>query len=232
MPPAGHIELWRGSLSGREERNDDYSAVLANQERRTADGMRRADVRRRFVETRARLRIKLGEYLGKDPARIVLAVAEHGKPYLPEHPELSFNLSHSGEHLLLAVTTRSEIGADVEAVRSRRGLEGIAGKCFAKTELDHWRSLPKADQVGAFFRLWTAKEAFVKATGRGIALGLNNVVFDAGGGLKLLDIPRQFGLPDQWQVAAVEMAENLSAAVCLKHDEAPRIIVKEWTIPD
>ncbi|WP_152555666.1 4'-phosphopantetheinyl transferase family protein [Methylomarinum vadi] len=228
LPKQGAVQLWHGTFCRTEQQHDFYYALLDEQERQAVERMRRPEVLSRYLETRARLRLKLSEYLGHDPAKIQIARTEHGKPYLPDHPELSFNLSHSGENLLLAVTSRAQIGVDVETIRPRKGLDGLARKCFADTELNYWRSLPEERQTIAFYRLWTAKEAFVKATGRGIALGLDQVVFAAAAELALVRIPVQYGETEQWQVSAIELGEGLCAAVCLEGAGMPTISLHSW----
>ncbi len=224
----GVIELWHGTLGHDGRRSDFYYDLLDREERLTADAMHRPLVRERYLEVRARLRLKLAEYSGQDARTIVLAKTEHGKPYLPDYPELNFNLSHSKDELLLAVTTGRQLGVDVETIRWRSGLSGIARKCFAESELRYWLALPKEQQAAAFFRFWTAKEAFVKATGRGIALGLNKVVIAEDAQLRLLAIPQEYGDPEQWSLLGVELGEGLSAAVCINSPENQEAALYPW----
>ncbi|WP_305906414.1 4'-phosphopantetheinyl transferase superfamily protein [Methylomarinum sp. Ch1-1] len=228
MLQQGYIELWHGVLSLSERDDEAYYALLDQQERRVADSMHRPSVRDRYLETRARLRLKLADYVGQLPEALAIARSEHGKPYLPDYPELSFNLSHSGDQLLLAVTAGSRLGVDVETVRPRSGMEGLARKCFAASELRDWKALPQEQQTIAFYRYWTAKEAFVKATGRGIGLGLNKVVVARAAPLRLVEIPMQYGDAGQWRLAAIALDEGLSATVCIDSPVLKGIDLYPW----
>lgn len=84
----------------------------------------------------------------------------HGKPFLPDGP--SFNLSHSGRYVVLAVSP-GDVGVDIEEIRPRS--EGVAEKCFLNPEQEWIRR--QKDPERAFYMLWTAKEAVMKATGEG-----------------------------------------------------------------
>ena len=95
---------------------------------------------------------------------------EHGKPYLPESG-VSFNLSHAGRWAVLAASV-SPVGVDIERIRS--GERGVARRFFCPEETALLDAIPDETQRNAmFFRLWTLKESFLKATGLGLSLPLN-----------------------------------------------------------
>ena len=98
-----------------------------------------------------------------------IAENEHGKPYLPDWPELHFSLSHSGDRVMCAVS-RSEVGCDVEEAGSdeadRRRI-GYIARCLTERE----RALALADPA-AFYKIWTLKESFLKLTGKGLTIPL------------------------------------------------------------
>lgn len=108
---------------------------------------------------------------GIDEREAVLAYGVHGKPCLPEYPDIYFNLSHSGE-MAIAVFADSAVGCDVELVECAD--MAIAEKFFSKNEYQYLAGFSdKRQQDEAFYRLWTLKESFVKATGAGLTLPLN-----------------------------------------------------------
>ena len=101
-----------------------------------------------------------------------LAYGAHGKPYFPDLPELHFNLSHSGTKVLCAVSDRS-IGCDAEKIGSYN--EKLVRRFFHPEECTLLLSAPDASaQTELFYRLWTLKESFLKATGLGLSLPLDS----------------------------------------------------------
>jgi 4'-phosphopantetheinyl transferase len=150
----------------------DQLAVLSDDERSRADRLVVEKKRNRFVHARAGLRHLLAQHLGLEPTELTFAYGERGKPYLPECPQLSFNLSHSADKAALilreGVGGNRRIGIDIEdAIRDRE--YAAFSKRFFATEEQEWLL---ASDPGAikdrFYRIWTNKEAYVKALGVGI----------------------------------------------------------------
>lgn len=129
-----------------------------------------------FVATRALARKVLAYYTGVPSTALQFARREEGKPYLLNSP-LHFNLSHSGSFAALAVSSLGEIGIDIETLRPRNFL-AIAERYYHTDELNQLLAQPEAERIDLFFKLWTLKEAFFKATGGGISSGLDKAVFD------------------------------------------------------
>jgi 4'-phosphopantetheinyl transferase len=154
------------SLDVSDEELARCRALLNDEERTRADRFRFAKHVRRFTVARAFLRTTLGDALGRPAESIELEVGEHGKPFLP-HDELHFNLSHSHELAVIAMTDMP-VGADVEHVRPMPDAMRMAERFFAPEEVDALRDCEDRDH--AFFRIWTAKEAYLKALGAGIVV--------------------------------------------------------------
>lgn len=127
--------------------------------------------------SRAILRLILGHYLDQDPSQIVIDKAPKGKPRI-HHPSLHFNLSHSGGRLVIGLSDQGELGIDIEIERHRARLEALVERVFSKEEQERTRRLDPLSLQRAFYRSWTLKEAYVKAVGAGISLGLDRVVLD------------------------------------------------------
>src|SRR5690606_13726055 len=87
---------------------------------------------------------------------------------------LYFNLSHAENLLYIAVSGESEVGVDIEKVKLRRRLEGLAERSFSPRDLAHFCSIHPHEQAQVFYHLWVQKEAVVKCLGRGIAHGLSS----------------------------------------------------------
>jgi len=128
--------------------------------------------RERFFVGRGRLREALAELLGGDPKRIELLAGEHGKlrlAGLDEHGKLRFNLTHAGHYLLMAFTAGHEVGIDLEQVRDDLAFAAMAQRYFSLREREDLFSLQPQEQLHAFYRCWTRKEAYLKGTGSGFS---------------------------------------------------------------
>jgi 4'-phosphopantetheinyl transferase len=129
----------------------------------------------RFVVSRGALRVLLGLYLNAKPATIEFAYGYQGKPHVT-FPSvalpISFNLSHSEELALIALTPTYRVGVDVEKIRPLPDLDRLV-RWFSAVERREYQRLPSALRIEGFFNGWTRKEAFLKACGDGLALPLD-----------------------------------------------------------
>lgn len=148
----------------------EHARLLSDAEHRQAERYRfRAD-RDRFVAGRGLMRHALGAVLSLPGDTLELVFGPHGKPALLAHPSLSFNLSHSGQWIVFGWARAVAVGVDVEAVRADVRVLEVAPSVFTSTEVEALRKLDVAEQRSAFFRLWTRKEAVLKAWGTGFSL--------------------------------------------------------------
>ena len=128
------------------------------------------DVWRARAGARCALRAILASYAGCEPREVALERGPHGKPFLRGGPW--FSCSHSGQEAIVAVSHDRPVGVDVERVRPRRGLERVVRRRFARAEAQAIASLAPAARPRAFHDCWTAKEAYAKGLGEGLAVGL------------------------------------------------------------
>lgn len=153
----------------------ELEAALTAPERSRAERIRHPEVRRRRVAARGLLRHLLARETGLAPADVPLETTPLGKPFLTGGP--SFNLSHSGRRLLIALAPDGRLGVDVEQVRPMAELEGLARRIFLREEARAILNLPdeppRTLRTRAFFRTWVCKEAFVKGVGAGVRTGLD-----------------------------------------------------------
>ena len=155
----------------------------------------------------------------------------HGKPFAPALPDIEFNLSHAGSHVLLAFARGQALGIDLERVDRRLSLDGIARRFFTAAETLALQRLPEHARLRAFLRLWTHKEAVLKALGVGIGHGLERVEFelDADGEIaSLLRIAPECGFPAQWQLQRLDPAPDLFGALAWC---GPARRVRSFTMP-
>lgn len=188
--------------------------LLEPAERQRAERYGNAAARRRFLVCRAALRLLLAERLQTEPSSLRLITGDHGKPHLAGQPAgISFNVSHTDGLALIALADGRPLGVDVEVFRPARSQEAIARRCFAPPEFIRWQALPQDRRLAAFYTLWTRKEAFAKAVGKGIAIGLDRIAFDAEG--SLVAAPPDCGTAGDWWVRDLAMGGDYGAAVAL-----------------
>ena len=149
-----------------------YTRYLSPDELQRAERLRLPRHRERFIISRGLLRALLGKYLDYRPELIQFACSPQGKPYLPasfSSAPLSFNLSHSRDAVLFAVRLREPVGIDVEYMRDNLDFIALAERFLSVQEYRTVSSLSGAQQKAAFYTCWTRKEAYLKATGKGLA---------------------------------------------------------------
>lgn len=163
---ANAIHVWRAAL-------DEWSAdtrVLSAAEQERGQRFLREEHRRQFCMARTYLRLILAKYLNSSPAQIQFREGPHGKLYLLDsQARLQFNLSHSGDLALYAVTLDHEIGIDVEWMNPNIEIFPLMNRFYTPAECRAISALPAAQQVAAFYRCWTRKEAYLKAVGFGLS---------------------------------------------------------------
>lgn len=167
----------------------------------------------------------LARYAGLPADALPLLPDAYGKPRLAAPAAPGFNLSHSGGVVLLAIARGVDPGIDVEALRPRPRALQLAQRYFTAAEAAVLARLPEGDRQQTFYRLWTAKEAVLKALGRGLAFGLDRVGFGlAADGIAVL--PQDFqdvaAPASAWQLHALAPAPGHLGALAWRG--APRTV--------
>jgi 4'-phosphopantetheinyl transferase len=161
------VELWRIALDLPPAELAVAAATLAPDERERAARLARPALRDRFVAARGGVRAILAGYVGAPPGSLELVAAPGGKPALRGGPR--FSVSHSDAIAVLAVSGDREVGVDVEALRPVRDPDALARRWLPADELEAYLAA-RGDVPGeAFLRLWTRREAYLKALGVGIS---------------------------------------------------------------
>jgi 4'-phosphopantetheinyl transferase len=213
LPSPGEVHVWTVDL---DRPVGAAGGALSEDELLRAAKFKVDDGRRRFVGTRAALRTLLGRYLGKPPEALQFAAGAGGKPRLatPGSP-LQFNVSHSGGVALIAVANGADVGVDVEEVAAREHRDGIARRVFTTAERD------AIDDDESFYRHWVAKEAFVKATGKGVSSVRSfEVLLDAPGGARLTHVGGDPHEAARWTLAPLDAPPGYAAAAVSRGEAA------------
>lgn len=236
------IQLWYVSreLIQSEELLEGYRNWLSPHERKRYEGFAIDDQAHEYLISRALLRYVLSQYvLGVQPSDWMFVADENGKPRLAEgfaHLDLHFNLSHSGDLVVLAVSQGIELGVDVELIRRPVFNMAMAEHYFANSEIQHLQFLPTYLQVERIAEFWTLKEACLKASGLGLRVPLSQleVSIDDSAALTvdfLLPFREEIPQAADWQVWLYRLGEDYRIAVCSSanltscHTE---IVINEW----
>jgi 4'-phosphopantetheinyl transferase len=214
------------SLEDFDGADDALLAELPGEDHVRARRFRVAAARRRFILGRSILRRTLGSSINTDPRNLVFSSGERGKPYLT-FPAIDdpprFNLSHSGNVVVFAVGP-VDVGVDVESLREVANAERMARRFFSPSEQSLIDSLGGATRDRAFLRIWTQKEAFLKATGLGVGMPLRDVETEsnpaAPPGLRAIAGDRDEAA--SWTLLEVEIPR----AVCIVATRGPAMTLK------
>ena len=164
---ANDVHIWRVFLPDvQEDQLDKLHAILSEKEREKAARFHRELDRKSSIVARGALRTLLASYTGIPATELKFSYSENGKPELnlPQGiSSISFNLSHSGEWVLLTFGQGGRVGIDIEKIKSSVNLQAISERYFTAEEASS--VIAAANPLPLFYKLWTQKEAYVKACG-------------------------------------------------------------------
>ncbi|MCU0858794.1 MAG: 4'-phosphopantetheinyl transferase superfamily protein [Pontiellaceae bacterium] len=173
------IEVWNIRLPDHRTETDRLRTLLSNDELERAGKFIRPSDAQNFILCRGLLRRILADCLGADPSiPLRFTRNEQGKPFL-ENGGLEFNVSHSRDRLLIAVTSGRAVGVDIEFRRGKVNMQAIAERWFSPDEQMFFQGLKNPED--GFFEIWSKKEACVKALGIGIFKELSSFSVPLGG---------------------------------------------------
>jgi len=209
----GEIHVWSADLDLSATDLSECRALLSPEEVARADRLLRAEDRLHFSAARCLLRRLLGWYLQVPPQQIAFSYESGGKPFLSgdfSRPKPRFNLSHSRETALFTFAIDRELGIDVEQIREDVDGAAIVRRYFHPNEIAFLAETPEPRRLREFFRLWTRKEAWLKAKGQGMS---------------------DLGSSDQddkrFRIVELDLGDNRAAALAYEGDEA-RLRLFRW----
>lgn len=193
LPTDDQIHLWKIDHRAVTRPYPSLYALLNEEEKNRARRFVFDQHRHAFVLNRAALKLVLARYFVKrlDPKECNFIYNHYGKPSLPDMPVLQFNISHSADKALVAISANEQVGVDCEAVVKKTSVEKIASSQFSAAEYAQLTALPISRLENAFYQYWTRREATMKAVGLGFSLDIKELRFDqeeafTKGGCKLL----------------------------------------------
>ena len=201
LPAPGQV--WTGDLDVDAEEQRALAALLAADERARAARYRDEANRTRFTVARARLRQLLGAMLGECANRVRFRYNPYGKP---EAEGVAFSLTHAGHRWALALS-QYRIGVDIELIRP---VDATLHLVLAREEQAALGAVPKADSTRAFLTIWTRKEAYAKALGRGLSIPLTGYAVGLGEPKVLRPVACDEA---RWRMDALEVGGGFIGAV-------------------
>lgn len=225
IPTHAFCDVWLANLEELSSIDLPLKASLSAIEREKACRFIHESLRRRYELAHGMVRQVLSYYLGCAAAELTFLMGEHGKPMLIQ-PNMShnwqFNLSHSGEWVAIAVTEGASVGVDIEQEKPLAQWESLVRRFFSEEEGRWLFSLEPHAQLQGFYRLWSLKESYMKATGLGFSMGLScfSVLPVEGGG----ELLRSGGVPcreEAWQFLSWRAVPNYALACAIQGNSRP-----------
>ena len=218
------VHVWRANLDLSANEIARLETILSEDEQFRANRFRFPQHKRRFIAARAILREILANYLQIKSDALKFEYSDRGKPRLAKSMEASnwqFNVSHSEELALYGFTYHNRIGVDIEYLRSMNDMAKIAERFFSDRESQLIANLSDEQQKQAFFQLWTAKEAYLKAIGEGLAGSLAgvdiNISLEPAKSLALLSIEGNVEAAASWLMYSCVPETDYIATVAIEN---------------
>ena len=224
--PESEAHVWLVDLVGV----DDGAQALSDVERDRAGSIRDPLARRRFTASRTAFRHILGGYLDLPPSDVPLrqrcpeCAGPHGRPELDDVASpLVLSISHSGDLAALAVGRSGDLGVDVERGGPHLRPARIAERRFTRDEAAYVRSAPgEAEATRRFLRIWTRKEAYLKATGAGLTRPMASFAVSGSGPATLLWAEDDEAA--RWSLVDLPLRDGTAGAVALPAGHTVRIL--------
>jgi 4'-phosphopantetheinyl transferase len=217
----GDVHIWQADLDLPSSRIEKLKAILTDDEKTRAERFCFERDRDRFIAARGVLREILACYLSIPACHVRFCYGPHGKPRLGDtfrNRGITFNLSHSDKVAVYGFAQGSEIGVDIESIRSFPEMDDIVTEFFSAGEKEVLRQLSKSEKVEAFFRYWTRKEALVKAVGYGMSYPSNvlDVSAAADNSIEPVGIPVALGNPAEWTIQDLTWVNGFAGAFAVR----------------
>jgi len=230
-PDDDEVTIWFVRLDQRAQ-IERLSRLLSQDEQDRARRFRFRQDTIRFVTLRVALRTLLAERLGALPEDISFAYGPYGKPELAmplERRGVAFNVSHSAELGVVAVTARHRVGVDIEHVRPLPDLQAMSEQVFSPREQGTLRAIPSVLRPRAFLNGWTRKEAYIKAIGTGCShpLARFSVSLAPGAPVRLEECEDDPSEPERWTLEALDPDPDYVAAIAVE-GRPRRMVCHTW----
>ena len=230
--PEIHVDVWCARLPDVWDDGlfHSYYEILTSEETERYSRFVFEKDRRQFLLTRALERDVLSRYLEVKPAELVFTRNEYGKPAIskPNGFPVTYSLSHTKGLSVCAVAPSGDVGVDVESLQRINSHQEISKRFFASSEVAFLESVDEERRQTEFLRLWTLKEAFVKARGVGLSIPLNT--------FEIKMYPHQppsvsfsneiYGNESDWQFLQIRLGSSFHIAIALYKPKSKELTVR------
>ncbi len=208
------IHIWRETLNDKKYLALAYRHLLSDDERKRAENFKFSRLRDLYIVNKIKQRLILARYLAIEPETIIFGFGGYGKPYI-SYPvtDISYNASHSASEMIIAISLDGEVGVDIEIIKPLSDLPGLVQSCFAFEEQEYWLKLPERQKLECFYHFWTCKEAWVKAVGCGIGIGVDKCVLNLEKEGSYKRLPENYGSYEQWYYQKLFFGSNLAGVL-------------------
>lgn len=165
----------------------------------------------------------LSYYLKMPIQSITLKYSYYNKP---EFSGINFNSSHSKNKIVLAFSLNKNIGIDIEEIKYFEGMDQVAKSYFAKEEYEHYKYLNKSQRIYTFFRIWTSKEAFIKAIGNGFTYPIQNFIINPFSGTRMTPIILKELSNQNWFNKRLQLFDSFASAIAFNGEEIKISVIK------
>ena len=230
----GEVHIWTARQNAPDLSLEGLEALLSSSELAAANRFVFEHSRTSYVFAHGVLRQILSGYVNQSPEELRFEENGFGKPFLvgpanEAQTRTHFNMSHSGDAVLVAVTRGRHIGADIERIRPLE-FSRIVDSFFTPQECAFIRNRPVDVRQNAFFTCWARKEAFIKAVGKGLSIPLNtfDVLIPSGQERRKLVAPNEAPDVECWWLADVTVPAGYAGAVAIEEGLVD-LMYKTWT---
>ena len=236
FPSSQEVHVWIAKEDLSSRMVSTFSRVLTEDELKRINKLRFQRHRLAHVFAKGMLRHILARYLDVQPSKVVFILNSFGKPFLcpADHaPSLMFNMSHSDGLVVLSVAINRHLGIDVELVRVLHDRDGMVQDYFTDAERAIIAAEPADRRDHVFYTLWTRKEAYVKAIGKGLSIRLNSVDVSFPEGVKGRNLDRSPDLPSvsRWWLSDLSLPHKYMGALVVEGC-SPEILYVDWDVTE
>lgn len=225
------LHVWQSDINITKIQAGRIYSILSKKEKARASRFKFEEHRLKFIAARATLRKILSHYLSIDPNAISFTENKYGKPGLKDEINKSsifFNISHSHNMALFAISNEENIGIDIEAVNRKIDFDEISKRFFSDRENEHIQALPISQKSIDFYKIWTAKEAFIKAIGQGLSFPLKE--FEISLNNNTISLASIYGDPNKastWNLFKYDVPDEYESSIAI---QAERPDITSWKI--
>ena len=216
------VHIWFYNLKDKTN-NNILAGLLSQDEHDRSCRFAFPYLKNRFVLVRATLRLILSQYIQESANKIRFFYGKYGKPHLYQENEIKFNLSHSGDCAVFAISFKDEIGIDLEEVRKDIYSLDMEKICLSEREQGCLINLPFEERMQSFYTLWACKEAVLKGLGCGLVYPIHELEVDISNAFPKI---KNDTLKD-WALYLFPSPHNFKGALAVE-SEQKKFVFREW----